>query len=460
MNKVEYFKKKCEVLREIFVGSYLNKILELTSTDYYFSFSKGKKKAFILSLALDNPTIINTEQSFTSNNSTHFYKTLKTKILNARFNDLYLLDDDNIIVFEFVKTSDTYDKIKYLLVFEAFKSYTNLILLRGNKIELAYRYHGLDTNHPVVIGATYLAPLKIESFKEIDEDKQRNLENKYLLEINNKYLKEKYKSTISLIKRKKKSLEKKLMTLEDEKVKAHEKLSYKDYGDHFLTIMNEIKRGASSFIYEDKEIDLKETLSPSQNLEYLYKTYKKAKMTIESMDKYIKETQNELNYINGLLEQITLYNEEEYLQLINELKENKIIRVRVNQTMKMKKDAHLPYFIEFMDTKIAFGKNRIQNEYLTFSLAKKGDYFLHLNKEHGSHVIIFDNNPSSDVINFAAELALFLSNKPLGEVLFARVQDVKKGKSIGATNVLKYETYFIKEFKNDILSYFKTAQKD
>ena len=96
--------------------------------------------------------------------------------------------------------------------------------------------------------------------------------------------------------------------------------------------------------------------------------------------------------------------------------------------------------------------HNIQNNYLTFTLANKNHYFLHINKDHGPHVIIFSENPNKKVIEFACELALFLAKKNDGDVIFTKVKTIKKGPALGLVILSTYETYHISKFKNDFNS--------
>ena len=47
-----------------------------------------------------------------------FYLKLKTKLQNSYFLGASIYNDDNILALDFLKTTDTYDKIRYKLIFE------------------------------------------------------------------------------------------------------------------------------------------------------------------------------------------------------------------------------------------------------------------------------------------------------------------------------------------------------
>ena len=222
--------------------------------------------------------------------------------------------------------------------------------------------------------------------------------------------------------------------------------------------MHEIKKGQSSFTYEGKEIPLKEGYSISDNLMYLYKIYKKAKNTIALTSTFLKETKDDISYIDNILSLKDIYNEIDYEELLKELSENQIIKIKnlnISKTNKNNKNKEIkaikPYFITYNNHKIAYGKNNVQNNELTFKRANKNDIYLHIANNHGSHVVIFlndDDRQNNDVddktLNFALNLVLYLSKKNDGTIYVTKIKDVKKGQTPGLANLIKYESYFVK----------------
>ena len=59
---------------------------------------------------------------------------------------------------------------------------------------------------------------------------------------------------------------------------------------------------------------------------------------------------------------------------------------------------------------------------------QKKDCYLHIHNHPGSHIVIFDSNPSNEVITFASELALFLGKVDNPEDYWTEeeVSDLKK----------------------------------
>ena len=113
----------------------------------------------------------------------------------------------------------------------------------------------------------------------------------------------------------------------------------------------------------------------------------------------------------------------------------------------------------FNGIRIGFGKNSLQNDTLTFEYAKKDDYFLHIKNNHGNHIIIFDSNPSDEVIKFALQFCVYLSKQTDGEVIYAKAKTIKKGNVEGLVKLSKYESYYIKNLEYDFSTYLKGATR-
>lgn len=448
MNIHENLELVTKSMNEAFAGSFLNKFQQLSTYDFFMGFSKGKSSNVVLSINLRSPFIKITDDKFTQNQNSAFFQKIKSRIFNAFLLKVSLLNNDNIVCLDFIKTTDAYDKIKYQLVIELFKNNTNIILLNENKIVEAYHLKGLETNHPILNNLTYEFPKKADNFKDFTCEDQNKIDE-YYSSINQQYLKEKYSILITLIKRKRKSLSKKLEKLQIENTVAKENEKYKEYGDYLKMNFNHINRGDKSFTIDGIEIPLKEEFSPSQNLQYFYKMYKKSKATILSTEKYITDTENELQYLDNILSTLDLYTEDEYEQLELELSENKLIKIS-KRPKKPNKSAAEPYYVVYNGNKFGYGKNNLQNNRLTTEIANKTDSFLHIDKAHGPHIIIFKTNPSDDDIQFACELALYLAKKLDGNVIYTLVSDLRKTKNLGQVRLLKYETYHINNIRPEM----------
>ena len=58
---------------------------------------------------------------------------------------------------------------------------------------------------------------------------------------------------------------------------------------------------------------------------------------------------------------------------------------------------------------ITFGKNNIQNDYVTFKISNKNDTWFHAKDYHGAHVIVNNDKPDEDTIRLCANIAAYYS---------------------------------------------------
>ncbi len=457
MDSINYLAKHISKLNEIFKNTYLNHIHILTNCDFQFSFSKSSLGSIIISLNQVKPFVELTKEKYLFNNQNSFFFRIKPKLLNAKLLSIELINDDNIVCFSFLKTTDTYDKFNYKLYVELFKNNTNIILTNNDIILDAIHLKGFETKRPIMPQTKYLLPTNERIKKEIYESKVDNFILSYIASIETKYLDNKYSVLKKSLKSKIKSLSNKIEKVSKDKEEAVSNLEYRYVGDYLLTNYEENK-----YINEykiDGKTYVNSTFLPlDQFIQKCYKTYKKAKQTIKISDEYIINSLNEKSYLESLLSSLQFFKEEDYIETFIEL--DKLGYIKNKKTVK-KKDipSFKPYYVIFNNVKIGFGKNSSQNDYLTFKEAKKDYYFLHIFKDHGPHVVIFSSNFNNEIKEFASELALYLSSNVVGEVLFAQIKNVKKGTKEGQVNILKYETFNITKFKYDINSYLINAKR-
>jgi predicted ribosome quality control (RQC) complex YloA/Tae2 family protein len=176
-----------------------------------------------------------------------------------------------------------------------------------------------------------------------------------------------------------------------------------------------VLRTADFYDPEGAEIDipLDPLKTPQQNAARYYKDYNKAKTAEEMLTVQIEKGERELEYLNSVLETITLAEGERDLQEIRqELVETGYLRQAKKSGKKEKKLISKP--MEFRSSsglRISVGKNNAQNDQLTTKAAFKSDIWFHTQKIHGSHVILWTegNEPDTQSLLEAATLAAFFS---------------------------------------------------
>lgn len=199
------------------------------------------------------------------------------------------------------------------------------------------------------------------------------------------------------------------------------------------------------------EISLDPLLTPQQNAARYYKEYNKAKTAERVLGEQVEKGRAELTYLDSVLESIHLAEgERDLLEIRQELTETGYLR-RGDKAVKRMKVASKP--MEFRSTaglRISVGKNNAQNDLLTAKQAGKGDLWLHTQKIHGSHVILWTGGgvPDAQSIEEAAILAAWFSQAREGKkvpVDYTPVKYVKKpaGARPGMVVYTTYQTAYV-----------------
>ena len=161
------------------------------------------------------------------------------------------------------------------------------------------------------------------------------------------------------------------------------------------------------------EIPLDPLLTLQQNAAKYYKEYNKAKTAQRMLTIQMEKGRGELDYLNSVLENITLAEGERDLQEIRqELVDTGYLCRPSKAKGREKRASSKPMeFCSSAGLRIAVGKNNTQNDLLTCKLAAKGDIWLHTQKIHGTHVILFTQGrtPDPGSLQEAACLAAWVS---------------------------------------------------
>ena len=234
----------------------------------------------------------------------------------------------------------------------------------------------------------------------------------------------------------------------------------RQFGDIITSNLHAMERGmatlrAMDFYAPDGgevEIKLDPLLTPQQNAAKYYKEYNKAKTAEEMLTIQLEKGRRELDYLNSVLENITLAEGERDLQEIRqELADTGYLRRQIKGKDKDRRLSPKP--MEFRSTaglRISVGKNNMQNDLLTCKQAFKSDIWFHTQKIHGSHVILWTGGAQPDLqsLNEAACLAAWFSQgRESGKVPvdYTPVKYVKKpaGARPGMVVYTTYETAWV-----------------
>lgn len=215
-----------------------------------------------------------------------------------------------------------------------------------------------------------------------------------------------------------------------------------------------VLRAVDFYDSEGREVDVKldPLLTPQQNAAKYYKDYNRAKTAEKMLTIQIGKNEGELEYLNSVLENITLAEGEKDLQEIRqELAETGYLRRAAKVKGREKKVAGKP--MEFRSSaglRISVGKNNSQNDALTTKMAYKSDIWLHTQKIHGSHVILWAEGGEVDAQSLTEAAVLAATFSQAGEVGkvpvdYTQVKFVKKpaGARPGMVVYTTYQTAYV-----------------
>lgn len=227
-----------------------------------------------------------------------------------------------------------------------------------------------------------------------------------------------------------------------EKSKNRDK--YKICGDLLTANMYRVKYGMDSLDAENYydgnkivTIKLDPDISPAQNAQRYYKKYNKAKVTEEHSAEQIASAEEELKYLETVLDSIEKAESPYDLNEIkDELIEQGYITRSANENAKRKKKKSLisapMKFVSSDGYEILVGRNNKQNDELTIRMSYSTDIWLHTKEIPGSHTLIRTNGtgsaPDSTIIE-AAQLAAYYSkarNSSNVPVDYTAVKNVRK----------------------------------
>ena len=173
-------------------------------------------------------------------------------------------------------------------------------------------------------------------------------------------------------------------------------------------------------------IALDKALTPSQNAQRYFKRYQKLKEAVKYLTELIEETKATILYLESVETVLNQAGLEEIAEIREELIQTGFIRRRQREKIQKRKKPE-QYLASDGKTIIYVGRNNLQNEELTFKMARKEELWFHAKDIPGSHVVISGNlNPSDEVKTDAAELAAYFSKGRLSNLVQVDMIEVKK----------------------------------
>ncbi|SHF50159.1 Rqc2 family fibronectin-binding protein [Ornithinibacillus halophilus] len=247
-------------------------------------------------------------------------------------------------------------------------------------------------------------------------------------------------------------------------LKADDAEKFQKMGELLTAHMHLIKQGDTSITVTDYydpnqsnlTIELNPNKTPSENAQSFFKTYQKLKTSKQVVEREMVKAEEEINYLEQLLQHIDKASVEDVEEIREELREEGYLKKQRTQKKKNKPTKPKPeQFVASDGTIILVGKNNKQNEYVTMKLAHRDDIWLHTKDIPGSHVVIREKDPSVETILEAAQLAAYYSKSSQSSsvpVDYTKIRHVKKpnGAKPGFVTYENQKTIFVTPTKDKV----------
>lgn len=378
------------------------------------------------------------------------------KLLNRGkplLNNIEIINNDKIIKITTSSTDAYYHRNNFYLYIELINSHANMILTNEDNIILGAFYEtNITAPRLIVTNLKYQLPeiKQNDSIKnEISIEEYQDYVNKSFKDSLEKRKKELFGPILKKHEKKIKGLERKINKIEDERNSANNLEKYKEYGNTLLINASDIKKGGLSF----NEIKLDPTKSITENANIYFNKYKKAKRTLSTTSEILNNLNKELEDEKYQLEILKISSEDEINKLIN----NK----QINHRKDTLQHSHSPYFIKYKETIYYYGKNALENDYLTFKLFKNSSnaIWMHIKDKPSSHLIINKENPNNEELDIACSLLLYINKESIGEIMYTNRNNITRGNGLAKVNINSYKSIYMRKINSLVYDLIKREKR-
>ena len=204
--------------------------------------------------------------------------------------------------------------------------------------------------------------------------------------------------------------------------------------------------------YEGKQetIPLDPRLSIKANANRYYTRYQKKRKGQVYIKEQLEIAENERQYFESLDQQLSIADYNDALDIKEELSRFGYLKNKGAKNKKKKKVSL--YQIEVDGHLITFGKNNIQNAYLSFEYARPNYTWFHAKQFHGAHVVVDTPQPDEKLLRICADLAAYYSKGRMSSsvpVDYCLVKELKKvkGAKPGFVTFHSYKTIYIDPYE-------------
>ena len=225
---------------------------------------------------------------------------------------------------------------------------------------------------------------------------------------------------------------KKLGKQEEELLATENAEEFRQKGELLTTFLHQVPNDQDQveldnyYTGEKIIITLDKALTPNQNAQRYFKRYQKLKEAVKHLTSLIEETRTTILYLESVETALAQASLTEIAEIREELIQTGFIRRRQREKIQ-KRQKPEKYLATDGQTIILVGRNNLQNDELTFKMAKKDELWFHAKDIPGSHVVITGNlQPSDEVKTDAAELAAYFSKARLSNLVQVDMIEVRK----------------------------------
>lgn len=227
---------------------------------------------------------------------------------------------------------------------------------------------------------------------------------------------------------------------------------YRIYGELINTYGYGLESGAKELVClnyytnEEIKIPLDPLKTAQENSQRFFAKYNKQKRTFEALSELIKETKEDIEYLESISNSLDIaLSEDDLTQIKEELMQSGYIRRKYTKK-KVKIQSKPLHYLSSDGYHMYVGKNNLQNDELTFSFANGNDWWFHAKQAPGSHVIVKTNGDELPDRTFeeAGRLAAYYSKKRGGEKVeidYVEKKHVKKPNGAKPGFVVYYTNY-------------------
>ena len=225
---------------------------------------------------------------------------------------------------------------------------------------------------------------------------------------------------------------KKLGKQEEELLATENAEEFRQKGELLTTFLHQVPNDQDQveldnyYTGEKIIIALDKALTPNQNAQRYFKRYQKLKEAVKHLTSLIEETRATILYLESVETALAQASLTEIAEIREELIQTGFIRRRQREKIQ-KRQKPEKYLATDGQTIILVGRNNLQNDELTFKIAKKDELWFHAKDIPGSHVVITGNlQPSDEVKTDAAELAAYFSKARLSNLVQVDMIETRK----------------------------------